>query len=169
MSEGKTNRIASLTAESLKNLFGGWGDVTTPPQQATCEDTLTLGRDKARKGSPGEGWCARRGHPQAAKPLVLCPTSPLIRQEPPSLAFSTVHSIQKPTVVGFLQPRGALRGIQKDCLRKKVVPICPNSTFPFLTATSNQSLRPQLPHKLAARSPDSKGAFSPTPFDLTLS
>lgn len=120
MSEGKTNRIASLTAKSLKNLFGGDEEETcqhvgegTPPQQATCGDTLTLGRDKDRtgRGAPGEGWCARRGQPREAKPPVLCPPSP--------------SDASRPTLRGFLNRAlntkipWCIERLQNDCLGKK--------------------------------------------------
>lgn len=76
MSEGKTNRIASLTAKSLKNLSGGGrGEKRCqagegPAQWATCGDALTLGWDKdkdRRPGSPGED-SPRKGSSQVLRP-----------------------------------------------------------------------------------------------------
>lgn len=119
MSEGKTNRIASLTAKSLKNLFGGDEEETcqhvgegTPPQQATCGDTLTLGRDKDRtgRGAPERAGVQGEASPRKQNPQSSALPAPLMPQDLPCVAFSTVHSTRK--------SHGALRGSRRIALEK---------------------------------------------------
>lgn len=162
MSEGKTNRIASRTAKSLKKLLGGWavGEEKSAPRGGVL---LTAGRREDH--SPGTETQERAGGPaEEAKPQSSALPASLTPQNPPWLAFPAVHSTQKPHGAGLFTARSAWRGLQKDYLRKKWAQFV---LTPLLVSDCCQQPKAGE-HKLAASSPGCK-ACSPTPFDLPLS
>lgn len=165
MSEGKTNRIASLTAKSLKSYLGEGGEkrdvrrgkaLHSGPRVETHlpwdgTRTRTGGRGAQAKTAPGR---------EAPKSSALKAPS---QQRRTLSGLKPVHSTPKPTGLALYSLVVAPKGPQKDCLGKKkwcrVLPHCPIADRPPAAA---EGRGPSSPWKLAASSPGSK---DPSPQD----
>lgn len=131
MSEGKTNRKASLTAKSLKNQ-GGQGKALHCG--ATWGDALTPGHDKDSARKPSSP--------------ILCTTSPPGSRDVICLVFSPVHSTPETHSAWLFTKALGLhpKGLRRTVLGENSGPVsC--LTVPLLTAPQQllKSEDPALP------------------------
>lgn len=131
------------------------------PQQATCRGPLALGQT-------GMGGSAQERAGGEAKPQVLCPPSPSDATRPPLPGFLNCALNTKPHGAGLCTACVALRGLQKDYLRKKWAQFV---LTPRLVSDCHQQPKAENPALPVSWQPATQAArpVPPTPFDLPLS